>query len=205
MADRVDVVGNGSVAVRPDVLQAALAAEANGRDVSTALSTAQEAVAAMTSAARGAGVADADLRTAEMSVQSAYDNEGRPSGFRAWLGLSVTMRDLDEADGCLTTVLAAGGNAARVQSVGLAVSDPSAATASAREAAFADARQQAEALAALAGRSLGAVTRVTCAPAYGVVPRLGGVEMADAKLAAMPVEAGTSTVTSTVSVRFALL
>jgi len=84
--------------------------------------------------------------------------------------------------------------------------DPLPAQAQAREKAFAHARAQAEQLASLAGRTLGAVLRVTdgTTPAQpGGWEQQGGGAMR-ASLKAVSFEPGTSTVTATVRVRFAL-
>jgi uncharacterized protein YggE len=156
----------------------------------------------MAEAARAQGLGDADLRTEAMSLGQHYDNQGQPSGFRAWLGLTVTVHDLAVAGAVLGEVLAAGGDAARMQDVSLAVSDPSAATHAAREAAVADARAQAEHLAALAERPLGAVRRLSTVAGPGVP--IGFALSAKRAVAAVPIEAGETTVTVTVQARFDL-
>jgi uncharacterized protein YggE len=202
MTDRIDVTGTGTAEARPDRLVARLGAEATGPDVSAVLAAAETGSRAMAEAARAQGLGDADLRTEGMSVGQHYDNQGQPSGFRAWLGLTVTVRDLAAAGAVLGEVLAAGGDAARMQDVSLAVSDPSAATHAAREAAVADARAQAEHLAALAGRPLGAVRRLSTVSAPGA-PMTFAMS-AKRGVAAVPVEAGETTVTVTVQARFDL-
>lgn len=204
MTDRIDVTGTGTAEVRPDRLVARLGAEADGPDVSRVLAASEAGARAMAEAARAGGLGDADLRTEAMSLGQSYDQQGQPSGHRAWLGLTVTLRDLSTAGAVLGDVLAAGGDAARMLDVALAVSDPSAATLAAREAAVADARAQAEHLAALADRPLGVVRRLSTVSSPGhpithalaTSGRQGG--------AAMPVEAGETTVTVSVKARFAL-
>ena len=75
----------------------------------------------------------------------------------------------------------------------------------ARAAAFEDARAKAEQYASLAGRPLGPVLRVTEQPERGIpVPRFAAANAAIDAGAGMPVEAGESTVTATVTVRFSL-
>ena len=204
--DHVEVTGTGAVVVRPDVLQAAVGAEATGPDVATALTSAQDAAAAMATAARAGGVADADLGSSDMSVQTHHDDHGRPAGFRAWLGLSVTLRDLGSAGETLSAVLVAGGDQARVHAVSLLVSDQSDASDRARVLAFAEARHQAEQLAGLAGRGLGAVLKVTSEPTYGGAPGWGrqSAPMSAGRASSVPVEGGAATVTATVRVVFAL-
>jgi uncharacterized protein YggE len=138
-----------------------------------------------------------------MSVGQHHDQQGRPSGYRAWLGLGVLLRDLDRAGAVLGEVLAAGADAARLLGVSLAVSDPSSALEEARAGAVADARAQAEHLAALAGRELGAVRRISTVAEPGM-PRPIGMAATGVRAAVMPVEAGEASVTVSLQVRFDL-
>jgi len=203
MTDRIDVTGTGTAEVRPDRLVARLGAEAMGPDVSGVLGAAEVGSRAMAEAARGQGLGDADLRTEGMSLGQHHDNQGQPSGYRAWLGLTLSLRDLSTAGAVLGEVLAAGGDAARVLDVSLAVSDPAGALGVAREAAVADAREQAEHLATLAGRHLGAVRRLSTVSRPGH-PVAFAMAMGRAGGGAIPVEAGETTVTVTVHARFDL-
>lgn len=203
MSDRIEVVGTGEVPVRPDALQCQLGAEAVATDVAAALDAARQSADAMISAARSVGVADEDIRTAEMSLSAYRERPQDQDAIRAWLGISLTLRDLAAAGELLARVVAAGGAASRVQHASLSVSDPAQALVAAREAAFADARRQAEQLAELAGRRVGAVRRVTTVPGVPV-PRGGFVEQAVARTS-LPIEAGSSAVTASVQVRFELL
>jgi len=97
MSDRIDVSGTGTAQARPDRLVARLGAEGVGPDVAAALAAGEAAARAMTAAARSAGVGDGDLRTEDMSVGQHHDQQGQPSGYRAWLGLAVALRDVDGA------------------------------------------------------------------------------------------------------------
>jgi hypothetical protein len=201
MTDRIEVVGTGVVHVRPDVLQVQLGAEALATDVAAALAAARQAADAMVAAAKAGGVADQDVRTAEMSLHSHQERMQDPEAFRAWLGIGVTLRDLDAAGEVLAAVVAAGHDASRVQHVSLGVADPAEALAEARAAAFADARGQAEQLAGLAGRRLGKVRRVSILAGVPI-PRAGFVEQAARQ--SLTVEPGTAAVTAAVQVRFDL-
>jgi uncharacterized protein YggE len=203
MSDRIDVTGTGTAEVRPDQLVARLGAETVGPDVSGVLAAAEAGSRAMADAARAKGLGDADLRTEGMSLGQHFDHQGQPSGYRAWLGLTVSLRDLRTAGAVLGEVLAAGGDAARMLDVSLAVSDRSAATHAAREAAVADARAQAQHLAALAERPLGGVRRQSTVSSPGH-PVAYAMAAASRTSAAVPVEAGETTVTVSVHARFDL-
>lgn len=202
MSDRIDVLGTGTAQVRPDRLVARMGAEATGPDVSGVLEAAEAASRAMAAAARAQHLGDADLRTEGMSIGQHHDDRGRPSGYRAWLGLTVTLRDITSAGAVMGAILAAGGDASRVHDVSLEASDLSAATHAAREEAVADARRQGEHLAALAGRALGRVRRLSTLAAPG--HPVGFALAASSRSAALPVEAGETTVTVSVQIRFDL-
>ena len=204
MGDRIDVTGTGTAQVRPDRLVARLGAEATGPDVTGVLAAAESGSRAMAEAARAHGIADADLRTEGMSLGQHHDHHGQPSGFRAFLGLTLTLRDLAAAGAVLGEVLAAGGDAARLLDVSLAVSDPSAAQHAAREAAVADARAQAEHLAELAGRPLGVVRRLSTVAAPGQPVAFAMAASGRHSGGVLPVEAGETTVTVAVQARFEL-
>jgi uncharacterized protein YggE len=203
MSDRIDVSGTGTAQARPDRLVARLGAEGIGPDLAAALAVGESASRAMAEAARAAGVVDTDMRTEDMSVGQHHDQQGRPIGYRTWLGLTVTVREMDGSGAVLRDVLAAGGDAARLLGVSLAVSDPSGALEEARAGAVADARAQAEHLAALAGRQLGDVRRMSTVAEPGM-PRPIAMGAKGVRAAAMPVEAGEATVTVSLQVRFGL-
>ena len=203
MSDRVDVSGTGTAQARPDLLVARLGAEGTGPDVAAALAAGESAARAMAEAARARGIVDGDLRTEDMSVGQHHDQHGQPSGYRAWLGLTVTLRDVVGSGAVLGDVLAAGGDATRLLGASLAVSDPSAALEQARAGAMADARAQAEHLAALAGRVLGDVRRISTVAEPGM-PRPIAMAAKGVRAAAMPVEAGEASVTVSLQVRFDL-
>jgi uncharacterized protein len=203
MSDRIDVSGTGTAQARPDRLVARLGAEGIGPDLAAALAVGESASRAMAEAARAAGVVDTDMRTEDMSVGQHHDQQGRPSGYRTWLGLTVTVREMDGSGALLRDVLAAGGDAARLLGVSLAVSDPSGALEEARAGAVADARAQAEHLAALAGRQLGDVRRMSTVAEPGM-PRPIAMGANGVRAAAMPGEAGEATVTVSLQVRFGL-
>lgn len=144
----VEVTGHGSASTRSDVVHAQLASEAVAGDVATAFGRADAGLRAMVAAVRSAGVGDGDLRTSGMSLDRHHDRQGTPSGYRAWLGLDVVLRDMASV----------GDSAARA----------------ARDAAWESARGQAEQLAGLAGRELGEVLHICDQAASGWPRPIGG-------------------------------
>jgi uncharacterized protein YggE len=202
-SDRVEVVGTGTAQVRPDLFVAQLGAEATGPDVATVLEAAELAVAAMTGAARAGGAGESDVRTMDVTVATNYGPTG-PDGYRAAIGLGLTLHDLESAGTVLAEVVAAGGDASRVHAVSMTVADPHRALDAARQAAFADARHQAEQLAGLAGRTLGDVRRVTPQQVFNSFARSAAFQEQSKPLSAVPIEAGAATLTVSLQVRFDL-
>lgn len=203
MSDRIEVVGTGTAQVPPDLLVATLEAEVTAPDVAAALAVAEQAARAMMAAAEAPAADLTEVRTIGVSVSTNHGQSG-PEGYRAAIGLQLTVRRLEDAGAVLASVVAAGGNASRVQGVTTAVSDSQQALDAAREAAFADARHQAEQLARLAGRELGAVTRVT--PEQPLVPfaRAASVAGGGRTALSVPVEPGSTALTVSFRVRFHL-
>jgi uncharacterized protein len=197
----VTTTGRGAAVAEPDVVVVDLGAEASATDVQAALDAAGTGLAAAREALLAGGVASADLRTTHTSTwtQPAPD-AGAPDRVTARLTLRATVRDVAVAGSLVRTALGAAGPAARLDTMGFAVSDPGPLAARAREEAFADARAKAAQFAELAGRGLGAVVEVSeQGPGAVPMPRALSAGAADA----MVVDPGREQVEATVTVRWA--
>ena len=205
MTDRADfagvtVTGTGRAGAPPDVVRIDLAAESSAVAVHAALATATAGLASMREALTSAGVQGTDVRTTDTSVHVDHGPGGRPQGYLARLGLSATVRDVAAAGTVVQDVLARGGETARLSGLSFSHSDPSGLLATAREAAFADARAKAETYASLSGRILGEVSAVE-ETGGGAVPLPRGMAIA-ASAADFAVEGGLQEVTVSVVVRW---
>ncbi len=205
VANRIDVAGvtvagTGRAGAPPDMVRIDLAAESSAIAVQAALADATAGLAKMREALTAAGVQTADLRTTETSVHVDFGSGGRPQGYVARLGLSATVRDVGTAGAVVQDALTRGGETARLSGLAFSHSDPSGLLATAREAAFADARAKAEQYAALGGRALGEVTAVE-ETGGGAVPIVRTMAMA-APVADLAVEGGTQEVSVSVVVRW---
>jgi uncharacterized protein YggE len=134
-----------------------------------------------------------------------YDGNGQETnGYLAGQDLAVTLRDMDSAGATMSTAVEAGGDAARLQGISYELDDDASLRSQAREKAFADARAKAEQYAKLAGRELGDVVlmreEVT---GSGPVP-LAAADSAMESAGAVPVAPGSTDVTVTAEVRWAL-
>lgn len=200
----VDVQGVGTATGTPDVLHVTVGVEAGGGSVADALDAANAAAGKVLGALRTAGVSDADVRTQNVHLYPRSDGNGqRITGYTAGQDVAVTLRDLKSAGATISDVVAAGGDAARLQGVAFELADDAALRAKAREQAFADARAAAEQYAKLAGRKLGDVVlmREQVTP-VAPVPMAAG-DSAAAR-GAVPIVAGRTDVTVTAQVRWSL-
>ncbi|CAM3764531.1 SIMPL domain-containing protein [Tsukamurella ocularis] len=209
MTRTIRLTGSGIAAATPDVVIARIGVEFRAADVATAFSGAGAAARAVVDAVRAAGVSDGDVATSNVSLQAVETGpweDRRLEGYAAGESLTVTIRTVADAAAVLQAAATAAGDAARIQSVTFALSDGAAPAAGAREAAFADARAQAEQYAALSGAALGAVLSITDDPAPS--PRTE-VHFAAKSVAAAPagpaMEAGERLVTARVTVEWELV
>jgi uncharacterized protein len=152
------------------------------------------------------GLTDEDIQTARYSIHPEYDHlEGqqRLRGYRVSNELQVALRDLASTGEILDAATGAGGDEVTINNVSFSIEDQTAARDQAREAAWSDALARAKHLARLAGRTLGEVMEIVETtgrpPGPGPVPR-----MALAAADATPIEAGATSITVSIEVRFAL-
>jgi uncharacterized protein len=199
----IEVSGVGELTGTPDVLRLDMGVEARAGSVDAALHKANAAMAKVIRALRGRGVNTKDVRAAGLSVNPDYTYDGSPpriTGYVATETLNATLRDLDAAGGVASAAVAAGGDAARVDGLRLDLEGDSDLLVQARKRAFDDAKAKASTYAEAAGRTLGAVLRVS-----EQVDRAGPEPMAyrtmgAADSASVPVEPGSQRVSVSVTV-----
>jgi uncharacterized protein YggE len=205
MTDHVEVTGSGAASAVPDVVVLDARVQCEAADVAGALSAAGERVVAALQAAADHGVTERDRRTTGMGVATRWDRDGRVVvGYTSHQSLRLLVRDRERVGDLIRALAGAAGDAFGLDGVTLEVADPAPLLERAREAAFEDARARAEQFAGLAGRPLGPVLRVTEDHDRPVPsPRFAAKAVMEAT-GGMPVEAGESTVTASVTVRFGL-
>ena len=206
MPDHVEVLGSGAASAVPDVVVLDARVQCEAGDVAGALADATRRVTAALGAVGEHGVDAADRRTTGLAVSTRWDREGRGVvGYTASQTVRLVVRDRERVGALIEALAGAAGDAFGLDGVTLEVAEPAPLFEQARAAAFGDARAKAEQYASLAGRPLGPVLRVTEQPERGIpVPRFAAAKAAMDAGAGMPVEAGESTVTATVTVRFSL-
>jgi uncharacterized protein YggE len=154
------VTGSGTATGPRDECTITVGSDVRRPTAAAALAGSAEVVDRMRRAFVDAGVPESALSTSAVSLNPVYDDYPTVAGFVAAVQLTARTRDIGAVGGLLTTLVTAGGDAARVHEVSFAHSDPSALQARARAAAWADAADRAAQLAALAGRELGDVVAV---------------------------------------------
>jgi len=204
----VSVSGHGDVNVPPDTASVTVGVDVIAPTLAEAQTQATTQAEAVIEALKAAGIADEDIQTDYFSVNILrdYSENADPTlitGFEIVNQLRVTVRDTASLGDLLDEVVTAGANS--IYGVSFYVDDQTAAASEARIAAVADARTKAEELADAAGMTLGPVVAIAegvapvISPMYGMA-RGGGMAMD----AAVPVEAGSSTVAVDVTVTYEL-
>ncbi|MDP9886746.1 SIMPL domain-containing protein [Pseudarthrobacter enclensis] len=203
----VTVAGTGWAEAAPDLVLVSVEAECRAQSVAEAYAAAGEGLAAVASALRGRGVAPSDIRSTGLSVRADLawrDGEGQKLvGYVAAASLAVRLRDLGNASAVISDAVLAGGDAVRLNSLQLVLSDEAGVRAQARDAAWQDAVRAAGQYASLASATLGRVASVTDQrPSPGPVP-LAGLQRA-AATEPMAIEPGLNPVEATVTATWEL-
>jgi uncharacterized protein YggE len=204
-AHTITVSASGKVTVIPDVARVYLGVTITKPTVKAVRSAGAEAMTAIIAAVKGLGVADADIKTTNLSLYPQYGNGSTPKivGYQISEQVEVTVRDLDKAGDVVDAAAAKG--ATDVNGISFELSDPVKAQNDARAAAVAAAKVSAQAMATAGNVSLGAVVSITDATApspiyYGY----GAMKAAPIADAATPVQPGSQDLNATVTVVFAI-
>jgi uncharacterized protein YggE len=205
----ITATGQGRARGIPDLLTATLGVQTSGPDARTVLTTNSSEAAALIGRLQADGVAAADIKTVQLSLNPQYSNsapDGSPrvTGYAATDTVSVSIRRLDRAGTILDDAAAAGGNDTVIQSLSYSVADEGPLVAAAHADAVRQAQSAAKAMADAAGVTLGAVHVVTDSTPPQVVPAFGAEAAVPAASAPVPVpvRAGTEEVTAEVTVSY---
>lgn len=208
MPATISVSGTGTVNVPPDTATVTLGIDVIRPELAEAQTEASRQATAIIEAVKAQGVADDDVQTSNFSVNVMrdYSDGGDPNvitGFEVMNQVNVTIRGIDNVGPILDAVIAAGANS--IWGVNFFIDDPRPFEGQARAAAVENATETARQLAEAAGGTLGRVLSVSegvsgAAP-MPVFGRGGGMAAAEM---ATPIEAGTSQVSVTVQMTFAL-
>jgi uncharacterized protein YggE len=197
---RITVVGTGTSAVVPDRASFSFGTVRQDGGAAGALRSSAETVARIVDAVRSAGVAKADIQTAEVSLAPRTNADGDAVvGYTASDTVTVTIRELGSAGTVVDAAVRAGAN--QVYGPDLVAADRDASYREALAAAVDQARAKAESLARTAGATLG---RITAVAEQGDAQPQPAFAAADTARSSIDVEPGRQTVEATVTVTFAL-
>ncbi len=193
----ITVSGNGTVTSIPDRAQVSFSIETRAKTAQSALAQNADEASKVIAALKGAGVAEADLQTSQVSLSPQTTQDGLTIvGYSA--SNSISARSAIAAAGKLIDTAVAAG-ATNVSGPSLSLSDQAGLYRDALKKAVADAKLKAQALADSAGLTLGGVQAMTEGSASMPIP----MAMGKADSAATPIQPGTQDVQATVTVTYA--
>lgn len=208
--ETVSVTGTGHVSLTPDRFTFTAGVRTTAPTVEDAVNQNNTKVANVIAVLKRAGATEQEIRTSNFSIspQQVYEQNQPPrvTGYQVYNMVTVMKKDITAAGRLLQTAIGAGVNEA--SSLNFEVSDPSRGRDEGLRSAFADARAKAALLAQAAGRPLGRALTITeggqVAPMPRPMVRAQSMQMKAEMVSDVPVESGTSELSYTVSVIFAL-
>jgi hypothetical protein len=198
MKSGITVTAMGQAFVIPDQATVNLAASAVRADAAAAMTEVSRRVEELLSGLRQAGIDQ--VQTNDLSLWPETDRNGAPLGYRARNGVRIVLAEVSRAGEIVASGLAALGEGAEMSGVSFGRRDVDAAEMEARAAAWQKAVAKASQLADQAGLTLGRPLSIEESTA-GLPRPIARMAMAEA----VPIESGSSTVTVTLTVRFALV
>ncbi len=205
----ISVQGTGVIAVEPDVAIVRMGVDTLSETSRDTLRINSEATNAVIAALKKLGVEDRHIRTESLQLHPRYDHqrdrEGRTSqhlvGFQASNIVSVRLEDLSQAGEAIDVATTAGAN--RVDGIRFEVGNPDEVLQHARDAAWGDARAQAEQLVSLAGAGLGPVLKIVTHG--GTPPQPREMAFAGVRMDSVPVSGGQQNISVQLHVTWELI
>ena len=201
----VSVTGMGSVQVAPDRVSFTVGVFTNASTVSAAFKANNEKTHRVVAALKERGVKDAEIQTSNFAINSAWEdtaNVRKRAGYNVTNNVTVTREDPKGVSDLIQAAVDAGANEAN--GVRFFNANPTAARERAIELAVRDARAQADKLAAATGTSIGRVMAMTTSEGFiNPVTKSGYVAEA-ITVSSLDIEAGTNTVSYSVTITYEL-
>ncbi len=209
---RISVVGEATIEVPPDFAAVQIGVTSRAATAAAALADNSAAVARAIALAKSAGVDARDIATSAVSLAQAFKNvrtptggEQQPDGYQAQNIVTVRLADMAKLGEFMRQAVEGGAN--RIDGVSFGLREPAKAEREAGAAATRDAIERGRAVAEAAGVALGSIERITAPPRIdrpapsGPAMRLAASE---GRSRAVPLEAGTVTVSAQVEVVWVL-
>lgn len=154
--DTFNVTGEGSVAIKPDIVLLNVGISAQGSTVKMAQDQINAVSAKVAEAIKKLGVDQKDIQTSNYNINPTYDYQARTqkiTGYTASTNLTIKVRNIDLVNQVIDQATANGAN--QIGSITFDVDDRTKAENDARVKAVADAKKKAESAAKIAGFRLG--------------------------------------------------
>ncbi len=210
--DTISVTGTGHVSLTPDRYSFTATVQTMSPTVEEAVNENNQNVAAAIAALKAAGAKAEEIQTSNFSIYPQQDysqqQQGKPPrviGYQVSNSVTVTRKQVSDAGRLLQAAISAGVN--QTSGLTFSVSDPSRGRDDGLRAAFAEAHAKASLFATAAGRTLGPAIAISEIGATQPQPRpmmARNVMAAQAVSAEVPVESGSTELSFTVSVVFAM-
>ena len=202
----ITVTGTGKVTLTPDIAYISIGVHTENASAKDAVSGNTTQAQAVISAIKGFGVADKDIQTTNFSVnpQQQYDTTGKVTGILYVVDntVYVTVRDLKKLGDLLDSTVNSGAN--NINSIEFDVADKTGALSQARLAAVTDARKQADELTKATNVGLGDVQTISYSDSTAPIT-LQYAKAADSLApAAVPIQAGSMQISTTVTIVYGL-
>jgi uncharacterized protein YggE len=204
----LNISGNGTVYLTPDIANIYVGVHTEDPDINIAVSNNNNQTQALVDALKNAGVAEADIQTSNFSVYAtqAYDKlTGQSLGSTYGVDNSVyiTVRDLTKLGSLLNTAVGAGAN--NINNMTFDVADKTEAIAQARQKAMENASSLANELAQTAGVKLGEIQNISYSDTSPIPYAYGtGSGGSSAPTTSVPIQPGKTQISVTVSVTYAI-
>jgi uncharacterized protein YggE len=197
-AGGITVQGTASVRSVPDRAELSFGVESQGQTARAALAANATEMRKVIAAVKAAG--GTDVRTQSVSLSPRYNETNEVQAFVATNSVSASIKDLAKAGALIDAAVKAGAN--QVYGPSLSTGDQTELYRQALKAAVANARANAQVLAAAANVSLGRVTAIVeGGGAPQPLPYAADKAMA---VESTPIEPGTQQMTASISVTFAV-
>ncbi|MDN7013366.1 DUF541 domain-containing protein [Methanoculleus sp. FWC-SCC3] len=207
----IHVSGTGKVTTTPDQAVVVFAVETENTDVKAAQQQNAERMDAVVNALKGAGIPEKDIRTAGYNIIPVTENDNRGlttskvKYYRVINSLEVTLNDVNRAGEIVDLAVENGANKVNRFSFTLSDARQQEFRSQALTAAVAQARGDADAVAAAIGKTIVDVKEVNVGNNY--IPlvydtRYDSMEKAASGAASTPLEVGEIDVTATVSISY---
>ena len=202
----ISVAGTGTVTVKPDVADVRLGVSVQKPTVKEAQAAAAQAMNAAVDAIKKTGVKNDDIKTTTVSLSPVYDysqgGDQKLLGYQFSNQVAVTVRDISKVADVIDGAIEAGANT--VDGVTFRVNDPVAAESAARNAAMADAKNRASALASAAGVRITGIQSIVETSAPVSMPIAYPAAGAAKDMVSTPISTGTNDVVVTVQVTYTI-